>query len=215
NPGKVKPTHISLYLFLLNQNNRLMWVEWFKCPFDLAMQGSCIGSKSTYYRNLKELQNFGLIEYKEGLNNYKAPLIRLICLYKNEPLTEQVSVPLSEPLTEQASVQLTGNIYKHITDNSKLKDIHIKKIFDFFETLEETEIERCIKNLHLTKTSKNHNEKFNKPSLEEIEEYCFLRNNKVDPQKFYDFYEGKGWMVGKNKMKDWKACVRTWEKNEN
>ena len=61
NPDKVKPTHISLYLFLLNQNNRSMWVEWFKCPFDLAMQGSCIGSKTTYYRCLKELQSFGLI----------------------------------------------------------------------------------------------------------------------------------------------------------
>jgi len=53
---------------------------------------------------------------------------------------------------------------------------------------------------------------FTKPSLEQIQEYCKERCNNVDFERFYDFYESKGWMVGSNKMKDWKACVRTWEK---
>lgn len=52
---------------------------------------------------------------------------------------------------------------------------------------------------------------FQKPTLDEIISYCKERNNSVNPNKFYDFYESKGWMVGKNKMKDWKAAVRTWE----
>ena len=52
------------------------------------------------------------------------------------------------------------------------------------------------------------------PSLEEVTAYCNERHNNVDPQTFMDFYESKGWMVGKNKMKDWKACVRTWEKSD-
>ena len=55
--------------------------------------------------------------------------------------------------------------------------------------------------------------KFKKPTVDEIKTYCDERENKVDPQHFYDFYESKGWLVGKNKMKDWKACVRTWERN--
>lgn len=50
------------------------------------------------------------------------------------------------------------------------------------------------------------------PSLEEVSAYCSERNNGVDPQSFIDFYASKGWMVGRNKMKDWKASVRTWEK---
>lgn len=49
------------------------------------------------------------------------------------------------------------------------------------------------------------------PTLEAVREYCKERRNSVDPEKFYDFYASKGWMVGKNKMKDWKAAVRTWE----
>ena len=52
---------------------------------------------------------------------------------------------------------------------------------------------------------------FKKPTIEEISAYCKERNNSIDPQMFYDFYESKGWMVGKNKMKDWKAACRTWE----
>ena len=54
--------------------------------------------------------------------------------------------------------------------------------------------------------------RFVPPTVEEIKEYCLERNNDVDANKFFDFYEAKGWMVGKNKMKDWKAAVRTWEK---
>lgn len=53
--------------------------------------------------------------------------------------------------------------------------------------------------------------RFTPPSLDEIMEYCVERKNTINPQTFMDFYQAKGWMVGKNKMKDWKACVRTWE----
>lgn len=55
-------------------------------------------------------------------------------------------------------------------------------------------------------------ERFKKPNIEEIEEYCKERKNGIDAERFYNFYESKNWMIGKNKMKDWKACVRTWER---
>jgi hypothetical protein len=51
------------------------------------------------------------------------------------------------------------------------------------------------------------------PTLEEVKEYCKERKNNVDPDKWINHYTANGWMVGKNKMKDWKAAVRTWEKN--
>tara|TARA_R100000734_G_C3319284_1_gene114946 strand:- start:4332 stop:4994 length:663 start_codon:yes stop_codon:yes gene_type:complete len=55
--------------------------------------------------------------------------------------------------------------------------------------------------------------RFAKPKVVDIAEYCVERNNSVDAQKFYDYYSSNGWKVGKNPMKDWKAAVRTWEKN--
>jgi hypothetical protein len=54
---------------------------------------------------------------------------------------------------------------------------------------------------------------FQKPSLVEIVEYCKERGNNVDPEKWLDYYSSNGWKVGKNKMSDWKAAVRTWERN--
>jgi hypothetical protein len=56
--------------------------------------------------------------------------------------------------------------------------------------------------------------RFVKPSVDEVREYCLSRGNGIDAQTFVDFYESKGWLVGKSPMKDWKAAVRTWEKRD-
>lgn len=56
--------------------------------------------------------------------------------------------------------------------------------------------------------------RFTPPTREEVQAYCMERGNNVDAEAFIDFYTSKGWMVGKNPMKDWKACVRTWEKRD-
>lgn len=56
--------------------------------------------------------------------------------------------------------------------------------------------------------------KFIKPSIQDIRAYCLERRNNIDPEVFFDFYESKNWMIGKSKMKDWRAAVRTWEKRQ-
>ena len=55
------------------------------------------------------------------------------------------------------------------------------------------------------------NKKFIKPTLEELQEYISTREIKIDAQKFLNHYDSVGWKVSNNPMKDWKACVRTWE----
>ncbi len=71
-------------------------------------------------------------------------------------------------------------------------------------------------NIHNTNlTDSNKKERFKKPTLIEIDLYCTDRKNNIDHIAFYDFYESKNWFVGKNKMKDWKAAIRTWERREN
>ena len=56
--------------------------------------------------------------------------------------------------------------------------------------------------------------RFVKPTVEEIAEYCTERQNKINPQSFFDWNESKGWKVGNSPMKDWKAAIRTWEQRE-
>lgn len=66
---------------------------------------------------------------------------------------------------------------------------------------------------NLVTTSKKNN-RFIKPTVEEIAEYCKERNNNIDAEKFFNYYEAKGWVIGKSPMKSWKACVITWERNK-
>ena len=138
----IKPQHIALYMFLLNQNNRNMWVEWFKCPFDTASAGSCISSKKTYYNCLSDLQKWNLIEYKPGINNWKAPLIKI------EVLKVTSTVPQSEPqpipqLTSQELPQPTPNIIQDTKDNNTIdsnsvilsNDYKHSKVLEFWNSL--------------------------------------------------------------------------------
>lgn len=77
-------------------------------------------------------------------------------------------------------------------------------------------VEGVLKNKMLEENIPANNPKrkrFVKPTLSEIEQYCIERNNNVNAEQFFDYYESNGWKVGKNAMKDWKAAVRTWEKN--
>ena len=55
---------------------------------------------------------------------------------------------------------------------------------------------------------------FQKPTIKEIADYCAERKNKIDPAYFFDYYETKGWKVGKHKMTDWKSCIRNWERKD-
>ena len=69
-------------------------------------------------------------------------------------------------------------------------------------------------NENLNLESKSKSKLFIKPTIDEIKDYCLERKNNVIAQKFYDYYEARGWKLKTGVMKDWKACVRTWEGND-
>ena len=92
--------------------------------------------------------------------------------------------------------------------NNKIDNIYDNKIYN--KTIKEKkEIKEKKKDLPETKERV-----FKKPSVEEISSYCQERNNNINPEQFYDYYEANGWKINRNPMKDWKATVRNWERNE-
>lgn len=105
------------------------------------------------------------------------------------------------PYPDTESAPTSNNIYNNINNNNKENIIKEKS---------ESEKDSVPESSARKKGSK---EKFIKPTVEEIRAYCRERNNIVDAERFYDHYESNGWKVGKNTMKDWKAAVRTWERN--
>ena len=101
---------------------------------------------------------------------------------------------------------------------TKRKGIPAKQYFK----INEEQVIKFLNNLsaiNLTSINKNKeikitNKYFKKPHVFDIKNYCLERKNNVDAEAFWDFYESKNWLVGKSKMKCWKAAVRNWERRE-
>ena len=88
---------------------------------------------------------------------------------------------------------------------------NVRQISDKTPPEIEIEIEKEIDSSAKSTTTKR--KRFEKPCISDIQQYCIERNNNVNAEQFFDYYESNGWKVGKNSMKDWKAAVRTWERN--
>lgn len=99
----------------------------------------------------------------------------------------------------QVDTQVDRQLYRQVYTNKEIKE-------DNKKDKEENIIKDNIKE------EKKDTRRFVKPTIEQINQYCKERSNNIDGQSFFDFYESKGWVVGKSPMKDWKAAVRTWER---
>ena len=104
--------------------------------------------------------------------------------------------------SQTVSQSLSDNRYQ-ITDNIQLQD-KSSNCIDTQPKEKQIDIEEAIKA-----------KKFVKPTIEEIDTYCRERKNSINAERFFDFYQSKGWKVGNQPMKDWRAAVRTWERSEN
>lgn len=139
-------------------------------------------SRTSIRSALKELMEFGYLT-RTRIRDEKGKLANAEYTIYEEPMYQKPT--LEKPMLVKKHNKILNN--KVLNNKENINNINIIN----------------------TKESK----KFKKPTLEEVKEYCLERNNQVDAEQFIDFYESKGWVVGKNSpMKDWKACVRTWEK---
>ena len=102
-------------------------------------------------------------------------------------------------------LKMAKRLDSSMTSNQQMRNIisSIKKNHDSVMTPSIADKKR--------REEKRINKKTFPPTLEEVTQYCLERKNNINPQKFIDHYTANGWMRGKTKIKDWKACVRTWE----
>ena len=114
---------------------------------------------------------------------------------------------LENQLENQDDNQDENQDINQVGDKDKDKDKDINKDIDKLSNSIPNKIDISnITNIEI--------KKFKKPTLEEVKQYCLERGNNIDAERFIDSNEAKGWMIGKNKMKDWKAAIRTWERNQ-
>lgn len=110
--------------------------------------------------------------------------------------------PQNNPNETPVSSRVRDNTHTNISLDNNIQDI---------DNNNSEAIEREVGDKKGGAGGKHPGKRFVKPTVEDIRSYCTERGNAVDAQRFYDFYEAKGWLIGKNPMKDWKAAVRTWE----
>ena len=157
---------------------------------------------------LQNLITKKLITKKECLNkNVKYS-------YKVVEIVPELSSNEQEVFSTQQEVFSGGDrnffpvVQELSSGNNKIDNIYDNKI-DNKTIKEKKEIKEKKKDLPETKERV-----FKKPSVAEISSYCQERNNNINPEQFYDYYEANGWKINRNPMKDWKATVRNWERNE-
>ena len=196
NPITKKPEYISVWIYLLYSVNHSDSEIIFNNKKMLIKSGSMITSRAKIAENtgvqeskveriLKYLKTEQQIE-QQSFSKYR---IISICNWPKYQQTEQQNEqPVNSKRTASEQQVNTNKNDKNDKNDKNEKNIYVGN----------------------TPTHKH----FLIPAVEEISAYCQHRDNQVNAEKFFDFYSAKGWMIGKNKMKDWKAAVRTWEQKD-
>lgn len=134
-----------------------------------------------------------ILENEEMLNTKRTPKGTLVTIVKYEEYQLADTTQGSTESTTKGSIDsITDSTTDGATEGSQNKNI---------------------KNIKNVKNVKNNI--FVPPTVQEVKEYCLSVGSKVDAESFVSFYESKGWMIGKNKMKSWKSAIVTWEKRNN
>lgn len=129
------------------------------------------------------------------------------CNCSERKISDSVSKLISMGLVEQVSFNGRERVLRSRvaeTSNQTSKNCDHINIDNQSRLIKEKEISKDI----------SQKKRFITPTVEEVRAYCKERHNNVNAEQFVDYYSAKGWLIGKNKMKDWKAAVRLWERND-
>lgn len=183
---------LKLYLKALKNEGKLTFNEYI--PYDIKMLATIVGHNiDVVEKAIKIFQGMHLIEILDNGAIYMLDMQKMIGSISNEGIRkaeyrERINIEKNGTKAGQSPYIISNSISN---SNSNINN--------------NTNIVSNIDNIEEKK------KRFVKPTIEEIEKYCKERNNDIKAQAFFDFYESKGWKIGKEIMKDWKACVRTWE----
>ena len=187
---------LKLYLRSLKNDGKLVVND--RIPYNAEMLASVTGHQiGTVKQALSIFKDLGLIDVLENGAIYMLDIQNFIGKGSSEADRKREYRQRIE--TDRTNVQTN---LRQISEKSPPEiEIELEK---------EIKIEKEIDSSASTTTKLK---RFEKPTLSEIEQYCIERNNNVNAEQFFDYYESNGWKVGKNSMKDWKAAVRTWERS--
>ena len=190
----LSPTARLLYIQLLQRCNKARWIQ----PFTVSLSRLAFKtglSISGVQKARNQLKQYGLIDWKSrsGQQSAEYTIISLVSTEYQQTYQQQEQQTYQQ--VEQQPYQQPYHIERH-----KTKDINTtsKEVV----CVEQPKVEK----------KKSTRKVFVKPTLIEIQSYVDEHNLQIDHERFFDYYEGNGWKVGKNPMKDWKATARNWSR---
>lgn len=187
--NQVSPTGILLWHALMYLANRARWPERLAVPIS-TLEARTGMKRGAIFKARGKLKQCGLIEFESRDGNQSAVYTMLpICVHQIDT-TVNTTVNTNVNTNVNTTVDHIGTSYP--TDTRT-------------KTKTKTNTER------VARARADTQPRFSPPSVDEVTAYCQERNNGIDAQRFVDFYAAKGWRVGNQPMKDWRACVRTWE----
>lgn len=178
-----------LYFALLDCANAACWKREINVP-NSTLQAMAGLDKNGLVRYRNQLIQNGLIEYKPG-NRGSNGTYKIIPFRGNQYDTE---IDTKNDTQTQPKTILKRN---QKGESTLLLNKDIDKDIDISPPI--------------SPPSGETQHRFVPPTVDEVREYCEERENGIDPCAFINHYTANGWMRGKTKIKDWKACVRTWE----
>jgi len=210
----VKPIHHAIMHHIFAVANEARWADEFQLPTDVSCQQLGISNPRTFRQALQELNDLGAVKIvQNSVNQHEARWVSLQnCLYNFCPSTIPGSIPSTIPSTIPGTISgtipstvpgIAPNI-KHI--NSKQENNKTIKHIEGADAQTQDDFSNV----------PSGSKKFTKPTELEISDYvrdrtgCSQIESNRFATKFFNWYESNGWMVGKSKMKDWMAAVRTW-----
>ena len=188
---------LKLYLRSLKNDGKLVVND--RIPYNAEMLASVTGHQiGTVKQALSIFKDLGLIDVLENGAIYMLDIQNFIGRGSSEADRKR-----------EYRQRIESDRTNVLTNVRQISDKTPPEIEIEIEIEKELEIEKDSS----AKSTTTKRKRFEKPTIFDVEQYCIERNNNVDPQHFVDYYESNGWKVGKNSMKDWKAAVRTWERN--
>ena len=160
-------------------------------------------SQTGFYKVINSLEKKGLLKYTKGNKWVKKPTITI--LHKIPMVHQEVCQEVCQEVQDtkkKRNFPLNNPLYRE-------KEIYKEKEISFSKE-KVKEKERSASD----EPDKPETKRFVPPSLDQVRERIREMNYSFDAERFIAFYQSKNWYVGKNKMKDWRAAMVTWQKRE-
>jgi hypothetical protein len=205
---RITPYHISLYHSLFMSWNHFSFSNPLSISRQEQMKHSKIGSVNTYLKCLKELDTWGYIKYVPSRNPQKGSEVYLFIFDTSTDTCIDFNSIKSDTSTDTTSELRVRPLINSIKENKTSINTNSIELDNTRNENDENFVFKKEKNV--SKKVETHTPK----NVEEVETYFLEKEKpKSEANKFFNFYEANGWLVGKNKMKNWRAAANNWMAN--